>query len=249
MAALGDMVAGIAHEINTPIGIAVTAASHYEARTRDVMAKVAGNQLKRSDLDQYTKLSEETARMLLVNLERAAELVQSFKKVAVDQSSEARRVFNLKRYTEEVLLSLRPRIKKTQLEIELNCPDNIELNSYPGAYSQILTNLIVNSIMHAYEPDQTGTLHLDFRLEDNRVHFDYRDDGKGIDNAILGRIFDPFFTTKRGAGGSGLGLHILYNIVSGTLAGSVEVFSTVGAGTHFRLSMPLNPGEYERDTQ
>lgn len=249
MAALGDMVAGIAHEINTPIGIAVTAASHYESRTRELVAKIGSNQLKRSDLDQYTRLSEETARMLLVNLERAAELVQSFKKVAVDQSSEARRVFNLKRYTEEVLISLRPRIRKTQLQVELECPENIELNSYPGAFSQILTNLIVNSIMHAYEPDQSGTLRLSFSLEDQRVVFDYRDDGKGIDNTILGRIFDPFFTTKRGTGGSGLGLHILYNIVSGTLGGSVEVFSTVGMGTHFRLSMPLNPGELERDSQ
>jgi len=248
MAALGDMVAGIAHEINTPIGIAVTAASHFETRTRDIATKLGANQMKRSDLDQYTKLSEETARMLLVNLERAADLVQSFKKVAVDQSSEARRIFNLKRYTEDVLLSLGPRMKKTRLEVVMNCPDDIEVNSYPGAYAQILTNLIVNSIMHAYEPDQAGTLRLDFRQEGSRVYFDYRDDGKGIEDAILGRIFDPFFTTKRGSGGSGLGLHILYNIVSGTLNGSVEVFSTVGAGTHFRLSMPLNPGDSERDS-
>lgn len=246
MAALGELVAGIAHEINTPIGISVTAASHFEQKTRDFTQKALGGQLKRSDLDVYAKLSEETARMLLVNLERAAELVQSFKKVAVDQSSEARRVFNLKRYTEEVLLSLRPRLKKTPLEVELSCPDDIELNSFPGAYSQIITNLIVNSIMHAYEPNQEGTIRLAFNRDGEHVIFDYRDDGKGIENAIIGRIFDPFFTTKRGAGGSGLGLHILYNIISGTLGGSVEVFSTVGEGTHFRLRMPLNPGDLHR---
>lgn len=246
MAALGELVAGIAHEINTPIGIAVTAASHFDQKTRDFSGKVTANQLKRSDLDAYTRLSEETARMLLVNLERAAELVQSFKKVAVDQSSEARRAFNLKRYTEEVLISLRPRIKKTPLKVELNCPDNIEINSYPGAYSQIITNLVVNAIMHAYEPDQPGTLSLDFTLDHDDVLFEFSDDGKGIDEGIIGRIFDPFFTTKRGAGGSGLGLHILYNIISGTLGGGIEVFSTVGAGTRFRLRMPINPGELGR---
>ena len=246
MAALGELVAGIAHEINTPIGIAVTAASHFEQKTRDFTGKAAQNQLKRSDLDGYTKLSEETARMLLVNLERAAELVQSFKKVAVDQSSEARRVFNLRRYTEEVLISLRPRLKKTPLQVELWCPDDIELNSYPGAYSQIITNLIVNAMMHAYEPDQPGTLRLAFMREGDDVIFEFSDDGKGIDENILGRIFDPFFTTKRGSGGSGLGLHILYNIISGTLGGGVEVFSTVGAGTRFRLRMPMNPGETSR---
>lgn len=246
MAALGELVAGIAHEINTPIGISVTAASHFEQKTRDFTGKMSSNQLKRSDLDAYSKLSEETARMLLVNLERAAELVQSFKKVAVDQSSEARRVFKLKNYTEEVLISLRPRIKKSPVEIELTCPDHIELNSYPGAYSQIITNLIVNSMMHAYEPDQPGTIRLNFIADGNYVIFEYSDDGKGIDNAILGRIFDPFFTTKRGSGGSGLGLHILYNIITGTLGGSIEVSSTVGAGTRFRLRMPLNPGELQR---
>jgi ammonium transporter len=246
MAALGELVAGIAHEINTPIGISVTAASNYEQKTRDFLRKLADNQLKRSDLDGYARLSEETARMLMVNLERAAELVQSFKKVAVDQSSEARRVFNLGRYTEEVLLSLRPRIKKSKLQVELNCPADIELNSYPGAYSQIITNLIVNSMMHAYEPEQEGTIRLSFTLDNGDVIFDYVDDGKGIEGAVLGRIFDPFFTTKRGSGGSGLGLHILYNIISGTLGGSVEVFSKVGEGTHFRLRMPLNPGESAR---
>jgi ammonium transporter len=249
MAALGELVAGIAHEINTPIGISVTAASHFEQKTRDFSGKMAENQLKRSDLDGYARLSEETARMLLVNLERAAELVQSFKKVAVDQSSEARRVFNLKHYTEEVLISLRPRVKKTPLQVELSCPDNIELNSYPGAYSQIITNLIVNSMMHAYEPDQEGTIRLDFTADGEYVIFEYSDDGKGIDNMILGRIFDPFFTTKRGSGGSGLGLHILYNIITGTLGGSIEVSSTVGAGTRFRLRMPLNPGESQRGEQ
>jgi len=240
MAALGELVAGIAHEINTPVGVAVTAASHFEQKTRWIVDQLAKGAIKKSDLEAYLSVSEESARMLMTNLQRAAELVQSFKQVAVDQASAQRRAFNLRSYVDEVIVSLRPKLKKTELIVLNECPASIDVNSYPGAYSQIIANLIINSIMHAYEPNQRGIIRLHFEVVEEELVFTYSDDGKGIEPTVLGRIFDPFFTTKRGRGGSGLGLHILYNIVTGTLNGSIECQSEVGNGTRFIFRIPFS---------
>ena len=239
MAALGELVAGVAHEINTPVGIAVTAASHLEEKTRKTLETYDGGALKRTDLESYLRLANESSRMLMSNLTRAADLVQSFKNVAVDQSSEARRMFNLRDYIEEILLSLRPKLKKTKHKVEVDCPDGIELNSYPGAYSRIITNFIVNSTIHGFEEDEAGTMRLKAHMEREYLFLTYSDNGKGITQENLGRIFDPFFTTRRGKGGSGLGLHIVYNIVSGQLEGSISCESTPGVGTAFTLQLPL----------
>lgn len=243
MAALGELVAGVAHEINTPVGVAVTAASHLEQRTRKFLEAYRNGGMKRSELEGYVATTEESSAMLLANLTRAAELVQSFKKVAVDQSSEARREFNLRAYLDEVLLSLRPKLKKTRHTVAVDCPDDLDINSFPGLYSQVVTNLIVNSIVHAFGDDEAGTLTLAFRAEGDRLEFTYSDNGKGIPESHLGRIFDPFFTTRRGTGGSGLGLHLLYNIVTANLGGTVECRSTVGEGTTFHISLPLERAE------
>jgi ammonium transporter len=241
MAALGELVAGVAHEINTPVGVALTAASHLELQTQNVVREFEVGTLKRSSLERYIGHADESTKMLLANLIRASELVQSFKKVAVDQSSEARRTFAMRQYLQEILLSLRPKLKRTQHRVLIEGPDDLELNSFPGAFSQVVTNLIVNSLVHAFDNMEDGIIRIEFNQDGSLAVLHYHDNGKGIDDQHLPRIFDPFFTTKRGQGGSGLGLHLVYNIVTATLRGTIECESEVGKGTHFIIRVPMNP--------
>ena len=241
MAALGDMVAGIAHEINTPVGVALTAASHLEQKARQLAEALQEGALKKSTLDGFVDTSSESTMILLNNLTRASELVQSFKRVAVDQSSEARRPFNVKDYVGEILLSLRPRLKRLTHQIEVTAPDDLTMNSYPGAFSQVVTNLVVNAIVHAFDENETGTIRMHFESVDNQAVFTFTDNGKGISPEHLPKIFDPFFTTKRGHGGSGLGLHLVFNIVTQSLGGTIQCDSQEGKGTRFMLHLPLEP--------
>lgn len=241
MAALGDMVAGIAHEINTPVGVALTAASHLEQRTRQLTETLAAGALKKSTLDGFAETAAESTSILLTNLTRASELVQSFKKVAVDQSSEALRPFVVKDYVGEILLSLRPRLKRLDHAIEIAAPADLTMHSYPGAFSQVVTNLIVNSLVHAYDDGEAGNIQLQFETQNGHVVFTYSDDGKGIPEEHLHKVFDPFFTTKRGHGGSGLGLHLVFNIVTQTLGGTIACQSTPGEGATFVVRMPIAP--------
>ena len=219
MAALGGLVAGIAHEINTPVGISVTAASHLQNRTQQFSSDVASGKIKKSELDAFLGTARESSDLILSNLDRAAEIISSFKKVAVDQSNEERRRFDVKSYVEEIVLSLRPETKRTEIDVVVDCPEGIVLDSYPGAFSQIVTNFIMNSLLHAYEDGDRGTIRLSIRERDDWLVFTYSDDGKGIPAGLVNKIFDPFFTTKRNQGGSGLGLHIVYNIVTQRLKG------------------------------
>lgn len=239
MAALGGLVAGVAHEINTPVGIGVTAASLLEDKTAAFRQTYQSGQMKRADLEKYLDTAGQSSGMILRNLNRAAELIQSFKQVAVDQSSEERRSFAVKAYLEEVLLSLRPKLKKTQHSIVINGDDSLTLNSYPGAFSQIVTNLVMNSLVHAYGPEEAGRLTFDFKQTNGRFSFEYSDDGRGIPKESLSKIFDPFYTTKRGQGGSGLGLHIIYNLVTQKLGGIIRCESEAGQGTRFVIEMPI----------
>jgi signal transduction histidine kinase len=239
MAALGGLVAGVAHEINTPVGVGVTAASLLEEKTVAFRQTYQSGQMKRSDLEKYLDLASQSSQMLLNNLHRAAELIQSFKQVAVDQSSEERRLFLVKAYLEEVLLSLHPKLKRTPLTVEVQVDDSLALDSYPGAFAQIVTNLVMNSLTHAYELGQAGRLTFQFNQENGRFVFEYTDDGRGIPQEHLGKIFDPFFTTKRGQGGSGLGLHIIYNLVTQKLKGTIRCESEAGHGTRFVIEAPM----------
>ncbi|GBO55951.1 high-affnity carbon uptake protein Hat/HatR [Pseudanabaena sp. lw0831] len=239
MAALGGLVAGIAHEINTPIGIGVTAASLITDKIQELSESLQKGTLKRSDLDKFMDTLQQSSKIVLSNLNRAAELIQSFKQVAVDQSSEERRSFNLKTYLEEVLLNLQPKLKRTKINVEIQCADNIVLDSFPGLISQIATNLVMNSLSHAYDADDNGTIFFAISQQNQRLNFEYSDDGKGIAPENIGKIFDPFYTTKRGQGGSGLGLHIVYNLVTQKLQGSITCESQVGVGTKFMMEIPL----------
>ncbi|MCP4129732.1 MAG: response regulator [bacterium] len=243
MAALGQLVAGLAHEINTPIGVGVTAASLLEDRTKDVIKRIASGKLKRSDLETYIKVSADASQAILTNLERAAELIANFKQVAADQSSEQQRVFNVKEYFQEVLHSLSYKYKRTKRLITLDCPGDITIESYPGVYFQVLTNLVMNSLIHGFEGrEDEGKIDLKITLAENQIILiQYSDNGKGMDGVSLKKIFDPFFTTKRGQGGTGLGMHIVYNLVTQTLGGEIEAASTEAEGILFTLKIPQEP--------
>ncbi|MFZ4730684.1 MAG: sensor histidine kinase, partial [Pseudanabaena sp.] len=239
MAALGGLVAGIAHEINTPIGIGVTAASLITDKIQELSDSLQKGLLKRSDLDKFLDTLKQSSLIVLANLNRAAELIQSFKQVAVDQSSEERRAFDLKTYLEEVLLNLQPKLKRTKINVLIDCPDNIILDSFPGLISQIATNLVMNSLLHAYDAGDNGTICFCVTQYSDSLSLQYSDDGKGIPSDNIDKIFDPFYTTKRGQGGSGLGLHIVYNLVTQKLQGTITCESQVGVGTKFMMQIPL----------
>ncbi|MEE3719704.1 ATP-binding protein, partial [Tumidithrix elongata RA019] len=239
MAALGKLVAGVAHEINTPIGIGVTAASLIADKTQELAQALKNGTMKRSDLEKFMEMAQQSSTIVQSNLNRAAELIQSFKQVAVDQSSETRRSFSLKAYLEEVLVNLRPKLKRTKINVKIVCDDHIILDSYPGMISQIVTNLVMNSLIHAYDPNDNGTILFAMSQQHERLVFEFSDDGKGIPPEHIGKIFDPFFTTKRGQGGSGLGLHIVFNIVTQNLQGTIACESQVGVGTKFVIQLPI----------
>ncbi len=238
MAALGGLVAGVAHEINTPVGVGVTAVSYLEQQTRDLYALYQANNMKRSDLEHYLKIANESTIIILTNLHRAADLIQSFKQVAVDQTSLDKRTFKLKEYIDKILLSLHPKLKRTQYAVSVNCPEGIELNSHPGDFSQIITNFVINSLIHGFEDMEQGEIVIEVQPKQDGLVFQYRDNGKGIAEANVSKIFEPFHTTKRGQGGSGLGLHIVYNLVTQKLNGRIRCESTPGEGTTFIIEIP-----------
>ncbi len=238
LASLGRLVAGVAHEINTPLGICVTATSHLVQELKLTREDLAAGTLDEDGLNQFLEIIDQSLRIMTTNTQRAAALVRSFKQVAVDQSSDDIRSFNLRKYLDEVLLSLQPKLKGKPVTVDIDCPANIEMASFPGAVSQIVTNMVVNSLVHGFEEGQAGKIKITGTTDGDFIDFDYSDDGIGMDNATLSQLFDPFFTTKRGSGGSGLGAHILYNLVTGALGGTVKVVSAPGMGLHYKLRFP-----------
>ena len=240
IASLGGLVAGIAHEINTPIGIGVTAASHFREMTEDFAKTYRAGGLKRSALEDFIGDLEQTSRIILGNFERAADLVRSFKQVAVDQSNDDRRQFGGREYLDNVVLSPRPKWKKICDTVDVDCDEGLIIEGFPGSLSQIVTNLIVNSTIHAYDEGARGQLRISARLVGQTFELEYSDDGKGMAEDVRKRIFDPFFTTRRGTGGSGLGMHLVYNIVTGKFGGRIECLSKPGEGAKFLVSWPVS---------
>jgi signal transduction histidine kinase/ligand-binding sensor domain-containing protein len=238
MASLGQLVAGVAHEINTPIGIAVTAASHLADQIRSNEAKLDAGTLRAHDVAQWRETTEEGMRLILGSLDRANTLIKSFKQVAVDQSSQQRRRFDLKTFLEEVQFALRPSYRRTAHSFEIDCPMGLELDTYPGALFQIVTNLLGNVLTHAYPDGGTGTMRLKVESEGERVVLRFGDDGVGMSSEVAARAFDPFFTTRRGSGGSGLGLHVVHNLATRVLGGQIELASAPGQGTCVTLRIP-----------
>ncbi|MGQ9370662.1 sensor histidine kinase [Azospirillum sp. ST 5-10] len=239
LASLGALVAGVAHEINTPVGIAVSCASHLSDATERLKDRVAQGQLGRADFGRYLATAGDTTALILANCERAAALINSFKQVAVDRASSERRRFKLGAYVQEVLTSLQPELRQTHHAVAVECPPGLEVDSYPGAISQILTNLVINALQHAFRDGRPGTMTVRVAADDaGVVELVFADDGGGIAPEVLPHVFEPFFTTRRGEGGSGLGLHIVHNLVSGPLGGTITVASDPGHGATFALRFP-----------
>ena len=238
MASLGSLVAGVAHEINTPIGISVTAASSLQEEVTTLKQELEGDQLSRAHLDTFICQFTESSKLLSHNLKRAADLISSFKQVAVDQSSESCYSFNLKENIEQVVTSLKHKIKQSKTTVNIVCPNDLSIYSFPGSFVQIYSNLIINSIIHGFhEWSGERNIFIDIELHGDTLVIDYRDTGKGVSEDVSDRIFDPFVTSKKGAGGSGLGTHIVYNIVSQLFKGDIQyVIETKGA--HFIMKIP-----------
>jgi signal transduction histidine kinase len=240
MAALGSLVAGVAHEINTPLGIGVTATSYINDQVRHYKKLFVEGKLRKTDLDELMKTLAETAEFVLSNLKRADELIQSFKQVSVDQSSGEQRVFQVREYLGEILKSLKHKLKQGDYKVNIDCPEEIELDSYPGAFYQIISNLIINSLTHGFGDRKEGTINIAIHSDGKMVRMVFDDDGKGISEEDQKHIFEPFFTTRRDYGGSGLGLHITYNLVTQTLGGRIKCESRLGEGAKFCINFPVN---------
>jgi signal transduction histidine kinase len=242
LAALGGLVAGVAHEVNNPIGISLTVASSLARKCEDFAKEVDSGPLRRSRLDDFLETGRDAANQLVANLQRAGELVQSFKQVAVDRSHADRRQFDLRESTDHIVTSLRPVLRKSQIALTLDMPGGIPMESYPGSYGQVLTNLFLNSVIHAFPNGRTGSVTVQARqictVEHDDVEIFVSDDGVGMSEETQRRALDPFFTTRRNEGGTGLGLHIIFNLVTQQLGGRLTFESRLGWGTRFRIVIP-----------
>jgi signal transduction histidine kinase len=241
-------VAGVAHEINTPVGTSLTVATALERKIAAIAAEFAKNSLKRSGFRNFLEISREASSQLVANLSRAADLIESFKLVATDRNVSDQRIFDIGQLTEKVAISLRPGLGKKNLTLNVKCQSNLTINSYPGPYGQVLTNLFLNAVMHAFPDDRDGAV--DIRVQawgNENVEVIVSDGGCGMSNAVRRKAFDPFFTTRRDQGNTGLGLHIAYSIVTNCLGGRINLDSRLGQGTKIQLLLPrVAPTEPER---
>jgi len=238
MASLGSLVAGIAHEINTPIGIGVTAVSYLADAIGELDHAVANKLLTNKHMTEFLKTAKDSSRLVVANLQKASKLIQSFKEVAVDQTSEAHRTIHLPAYLQEVIQSLQPILRPTQHKVIVNCDDVVAINCQAGSLAQIFTNLILNSLTHAFEGVNQGQIVFNISQTSDFITIDYHDTGNGISQKHLDSLFEPFFTTKRGQGGSGLGTHIVYNLVTQSLHGTIAAACEPGQGLSYSIQLP-----------
>lgn len=240
MAGLGNMVAGMAHEINTPVGIGVTASSELEDRIQAFATLMQQEGISEEELATHIAFTGRMATLIRDNLERAANLVRSFKAVAVDQSDDMARTFKVKHCMESAVMALHHELHHTRLIVRIDCPEDLKICSYPRALSQIVINLINNSRIHGYAPNVEGRIIMKCTMVGDLLYFTYSDDGIGMSEEVAKRIFEPFVTTRRNQGGTGLGMHIVYNLVTQTLGGSITCCNSVGQGVHFLMQIPRN---------
>lgn len=238
LASLGAMVAGIAHELNTPLGSALLVATTLGDGIEALRAQLAGGTLTRSALEAFLDQQAEAQSLIVRNAQRAAELIGHFKQVAVDQTSEQRRRYDLAEVVDEVIATLQPRLRKRPLQIDVDLAPGMAMDGYPGPLGQVLTNLVMNAALHGLR-ERAGRIAVSARpAGTDAVRLAVEDDGVGIAPEHLPRLFDPFFTTRLGEGGSGLGLHICYSLVHRTLGGRIDVDSAPGGGARFTLTLP-----------
>ncbi len=239
MVALGNLVAGVAHEINTPLGIGVTTATYMKKINDESRMAINEGRFSKKDLIDYMESMDESLDLLKTNLERGAYIIQSFKRIAVDQTYETEEEFNVPEYIDSVVTSLTHEYKKSKHTFNISCDQNLTIRSYPGIFAQILTNLIMNSVIHAFDGMENGQIDISALLKDGRLILRYSDNGCGISRENLQKVFTPFFTTRKGLGGSGLGLNIIHNLITKKLNGTISVESEVGKGTTFIIVVPV----------
>ncbi len=240
LVSLGSLVAGVAHEINNPIGVSVTATTYMETNTAQLKELFETNKLTKSDLTRLLNKNNESVKILLMNLQKASDLIRSFKQIAVDNTIDEKRVFKVKEYVYDVILSLNPKLRKRGIKVNLECPDDLEFHCNPGELSQIFTNLIFNSIIHGYDEGEQGEISILLKKQGTDIIIEYKDYGKGMKKDVLEKIFEPFFTTKSGNDGSGLGLSIISNIIKQKFDGTIKCYSEYKKGTNFIISIPLS---------
>ena len=248
MASLGNLVAGVAHELNTPLGISYTGVSLLRENLKSLNVKFADNKLSKKDLETFLQGIGESSELIENNIARSVELIGNFKMVAVDQSSDRRRQFKLAQTVTEIAGTLNHKLSRQQVELILDVPETIILDSFPGAIVQVMSNLILNSLIHGYEGNAGKPIHLSAKLNGDKVKLIYQDQGKGIAKENLDKVFNPFYTTKLGQGGSGLGLNIVYNLVHVSLGGKITLQSELGSGVIFTIDIPVQAPNNEVET-
>ncbi|OKY25955.1 HAMP domain-containing sensor histidine kinase [Thalassotalea sp. PP2-459] len=236
MAVLGALSAEVSHEINTPIGVSITSVSYLADLLTELNNGIEEQKLSKRSLEDFTQNAGQSVSLLINNLNRASELISSYKQVAVDQTSDKIRQINVAKYLDEIIQSLHPKLKKTNHRIKVNCPENLDVYCHAGAISQIFTNLIINSIIHGFDGINRGEINIDVHMNNKDVEIIYQDNGVGVPETQLPLLFDPFFTTKAGKGGTGLGTHIVHNLVTDTLNGTIHAESQKGHGLTFTIN-------------
>ena len=245
MAALGTMVSGMAHELNTPLGTSITAASFIVNETRTFTSRFEKNQITKSELGKYLSKVGEGGSIIEFNLHRAASQVRVFKQVAGDQETEALRALGVKEFVDDIFKALSPNLRTKRITMENIIPEKIKIETYPGALYQMIANLVMNSFLHGFENREAGHIRIAGHLAGSVFMMEYSDDGIGISESIKKHIFEPFFTTKRGKGGTGLGLSIVFNLITVKCRGKIECESVIGGGALFRITVPTNISEGE----
>jgi signal transduction histidine kinase len=238
MSSLGQLSAEVSHEINTPIGISITSASYLADIINKLQQDINEQKLSKRTIDTFIDNAQHSIELLDNNLHRSAELIASFKQVAVDQTNDKVRLINVAKYLDEIIQSLHPKLKKTNHCVKINCDQHIEIFTHPGAIAQIIINLIINSIIHGFDNINRGEITINAMVEKQRLVILYHDNGVGVDDEELGKLFDPFYTTQADKGGTGLGTHIIKNLVVGTLNGTVKAYSDQNKGLSYRMTLP-----------
>lgn len=237
MAALGTLVAGVAHEVNTPLGVAVTSITACSEEIRSLKRLYELEELSESDMETFLETASESAQIVHKSLNQAARLIHSFKKISVDQNIDDVRQIDVYEYIQDIIRTFSNQLKKTRINVELKCSQGIIVKTYPGSLAQILSNLLINTINHAYNSNQQGKVIIKINLDGNRLYILFMDDGQGMDDELKAHAFQPFVTTGRDKGGSGLGLYIVYNLVTQRFGGHIKLESQIGKGSRFFMTL------------
>lgn len=237
IAALGSLVAGVSHEINTPVGVSLTAASYLDSVNKNMVDLIYSSKLTKKELIDYVDSVKETTEILNINLERAVKLIQSFKDIAVDRNTDKLKDIYVRDYINTIILSLKHEYKNKNISFNVHCDEMLKISTYPGEFSQVMTNLIMNSLIHGFKNKTKGSIIISVYNELNFIKLEFEDDGVGIQSDLLPKIFNPFFTTNRSGGSTGLGLSVVYNILKSKLEGDINCVSSLDKGTKFIIKI------------